>query len=141
MKYFVTIFDKRAKSTQQLQDELNNAIANSSIHTLNVTENQSSGDVLFEILTTANSNKSDKFNILSLQNIHTVSDNIKEFIKNIDNGEEVKAVKLLPLGGQRALGIILTTRENQDSSATSQQTEKTKPDKKANGLKNSRTKS
>lgn len=141
MKYFLTTFDKRGKTTEALEQELNLYIQGTSVHTLNISENQSTGDVLFEILTTDNKDKSDTFVIFPLQNIYTVRDTIKSFIRNTntDDSQEVKTVKLLPLGGQRALGVLLITRKQQDDSASHQEKTERKPNKKANGPKNTRT--
>ena len=142
MRFYLMSFDKRAKDTKQLQEELQMLLENNKLQSLSVSENPHTGDILFELLADELDASAHSCVVFPLRNIKEVAYDIEVFVNNMNTDQKIEFVKLLPLGGQRALGLIISSaRRPGPSDATANSAKETKrgPNKASDGRKNSRT--
>jgi hypothetical protein len=106
---FVTVFFNRKSQTHlDLEQQFEELLKSGPFVSLSAADTEISGKTMFGALQDESSSAKQSVKIFSIDQVHAVAAQMNEFVSKLEKSVKVKAINLLPQGGLRALGYVLT---------------------------------
>jgi hypothetical protein len=108
MKFSTIFFNRKSQTAQQLEQEFKDLLSTGPFALLSVAETEVAGKVMFSVLQDATLQVKQEISIFSIEQVHDVAAKLDEYVGSLGKNVKVKAINLLPQGGLRAIGLVLT---------------------------------
>lgn len=109
MRYEVIQFNRKRDSGLDLQNTLNEfASGGCAIASLRIADFDSEKKAIVELTIDEGSKAKQAVTVYGVDPLDSVVERMREHVGNLKSEYTIKAINLLPLGGNRALGVIIT---------------------------------